>query len=101
MVAATGQRGHLKYSYQMAARLGRWTLTSTMMDGEVSSVVVADVNAVHAPWCQRTPLQLYLAVGGDLWHWSALSRWSSVASNEKITINMSGTPVILQNQGGN
>jgi hypothetical protein len=99
MVAATGQRGHLKYSYQMAARLGRWTLTSTTTDGEVSSVVVAEVDAVHAPWFRRAPLELYLSVGGDLWHWPVLSRWSSVASDEKITITMSGMPVILQNQG--
>lgn len=66
---ADGFDGELRYSYQLAARLGEWSLARTR-DGYTLSAAVTWRDEV---WSSRTPLALTLGLGPVEWHWPAVS----------------------------
>jgi hypothetical protein len=72
-VKATGHAGELRYRYQVAARLGKWTVEPvTGAAGHrfrVSATVVASID----PWVSRRPLDLYLTFGTSTWVWHGVN----------------------------
>jgi hypothetical protein len=64
--AIRGSSGRLQVGYQVAARLGAWTLTP--VDPEAWSLTAGVVDS-DPYWLTQRPLELVLEVGRQHWHW--------------------------------
>jgi hypothetical protein len=90
---AAGRCGQLRYRYQVAIRLGSWTLKPVIGTSghrfHLSAVVVERIE----PWTSYRPLDLYLTFGASEWIWHTvhLDPVGSVTDLE-----LQGTPTIMQ-----
>jgi hypothetical protein len=66
----TGLRGELRYRYQKAVTLGRWTLDPVVLLADTRRFsLIADIFSVHDPWCTHRPLDLVLQFGSEELFW--------------------------------
>ena len=90
---AAGRSGQLRYRYQVAVRLGSWTLKPVIGTSghrfRLSATVVEHIE----PWAAYIPLDLYLTFGASEWIWHKLDL-ESVGSVTDLELH--GTPTIMQ-----
>ena len=90
-IRATGTSGEVRYGYQVALRLGQWTIDAV---GDKSvfnfTAFIADTDEV---WAMRTPLDLVLALGPFEWIWRDIP---VVIADGKVTIELLRRPDIAQ-----
>ena len=90
---ATGHTGELRFKYQVAVRLGAWTVEPVVGTSGHRFRLSAEVVEDRDPWTQRRPLDLYLAFGGSMWVWHKVDP-DDIGS--VIDLELHGTPTILQ-----
>jgi hypothetical protein len=92
-VQATGHTGELRFKYQVAARLGAWTVKPVVGTSghrfRLSAKVAEDID----PWATRRPLDLYLTFGVSVWIWRNVSPQSLGSA---IDLELHGSPTIMQ-----
>jgi hypothetical protein len=80
----SGRGGELRCGYQVAARLGAWTLNH---DGRVEAAV-ADLDTF---WLESSPqVSLWLRVGRRHWVW----RTVEVVSPDPLVVKVIGSPTV-------
>ena len=78
-----GKSGEIRYGYQTAAKLGRWSMK---WNGN-AYVLNAKPETVNAFWLNRTPLSLRLKVGRDEWRYSGVELYNK---GESLTLLVTG-----------
>ena len=90
---ATGHTGECRYRYQVAMRLGSWTVKPVVgMSGHrysISAVVASTID----PWVSRRPLDLYLSFGTSTWVWHDVD---PDAVGKRIELELPHPPSIIQ-----
>lgn len=90
---ATGHTGELRFKYQVAARLGSWTVKPVTGTAghrfRVSATVVASID----PWVSRRPLDLRLTFGTSTWVWHAVD---PPDIGTRIDLELPHPPTIMQ-----
>jgi hypothetical protein len=95
-MTVSGHSGELKYSYQLAAVLGSWTLRTIGPTDSRKFELTASVSRTVDPWFDRSPLDLYITCDGKQWVWNGISNWTKSNDGEKITIHIEGVPAIIK-----
>ena len=89
---ANGHRGELRVGYQIAAKLGRWSLSVDHDDsGGKSSVLEASVTASNAHWLSSVDtFDLELRLGTMLWLWRNVT--PVIDQGTSVSITLVGVP---------
>ena len=92
---ATGHRGELRVGYQVAAKLGSWSL-EILPRGKASCE--ASVASSNQHWLEsKGPFDLVLKMGSALWIWRSVT---PVIDQWKIRMSIKGQPEILTAANG-
>ena len=89
---AKGIGGELRYKYQTAAILGKWSLETIPPVSTKRYMLVLSIAAHVYPWCQRTPLDVYLPMGDRQWQWCTVPM--DVQGKDERQLEVRGVPII-------
>ena len=88
---ASGHRGELRVGYQVAAKLGRWSLSVDDDAEGKSSVLEASVTASNAHWLASVDtFDLELRLGSMLWLWRNVR--PVIDQGTSVSITLVGVP---------
>jgi len=91
---ATGKAGVLRFKYQVAVRLGDWTLEPVLiLPRHQRYHLRGSVVSRHEPWSSRSPLDVYLEFGPNTWIWNGILI-DTDASGVRLSIELHGPPTI-------
>lgn len=90
---ATGHTGELRFRYQVAARLGAWSVEPVVGTSGHRFRLSAKVTEDISPWTTRRPLDLYLTFGVSVWVWHGVNPQSIGSA---IDLELHGSPTIMQ-----
>jgi hypothetical protein len=91
-VKAKGIGGELRFKYQTAATLGRWSLETIPPVSTKRYMLVLSIASHVYPWCQRTPLDVYLSMGNRQWQWCTVPM--DLQGKDEVQLEVRGVPVI-------
>jgi hypothetical protein len=91
---ATGKTGVLCFKYQVAARLSDWSLEPVLILPRTQRFQLkGKVVSRHEPWSSRSPLDIRLEFGTNVWIWIGISVDMNHAVHE-LSIELHGPPTI-------
>lgn len=89
-IRADGLAGAVTIGYQVAARLGRWSLTLAA-SAPRAYVLEAEAVSVDPYWIAEEPLALALECGSDRWVWDGVA---VEAGGGHLSATLHGIPAI-------
>ena len=91
---ATGKAGILRFKYQVAARLGSWTLEPILiLPNSQRFRLTGFIVSRHEPWASRSPLDMSLEFGPNAWVWKGLNICEKVTES-RLVIELDEPPTI-------
>jgi hypothetical protein len=91
---ATGKSGLLRFKYQVAARLGEWTLEPVLILPHTQRFRLSgSVVSRHEPWHSRSPLDVWLEFGSNRWVWNGVVVGEKLMKS-RLIIELEGPPTI-------
>ena len=89
---ARGVGGELRFKYQVAATLGEWSLETIPPAQSKRYILSLSITSRVYPWCDRTPLDVYLHMGNSQWQWCTVPL--DVQGMDEVQLEVRGVPVI-------
>lgn len=87
----TGVGGQVRAGYQLAARVGAWTLERALAGPSPEYTLTAEIVARDAYWAQQAPLAIDLVMGQRMWTWDPMQpAWGS----QSLSAIVIGAPTI-------
>lgn len=85
-----GTGGQLRVGYQVAAEVGRWTISASGYQPQISFTIEARLTDRNEYWINQSPIALSLRMGNRKWTWENVT----ISGYMKIIGELSGSPFI-------